>query len=104
MRGVGEGIDDGNCRMPRKFFDGCMREGAYGEGVNVLARDPREVGDALAAAESDIFSAQKDRIPTQVRNRCLEADAGAQRGLLEHQPERPPGQKRVTLAPLVLAL
>ena len=61
----------------------------HGQGVDVLADDAGEVGDALADAQADVLAAQEDRVAAELGDRRLEADAGAQRRLLEEQPERP---------------
>ena len=75
--------------MPGQLLDGRVREGPDGQGVDVLADDPGEVGDALAAPQADVLVAEEDRVAAELGDRRLEADAGPQRGLLEDQAERP---------------
>ena len=71
--------------MPGQLLDGRVGEGPDGQGVDILAEDPGEVGDALADAQADVLAAEEDRVAAQPGDRRLEADAGAQRRLLEDQ-------------------
>ena len=65
--------------------------------VDVLAQHAAEIGDALAAAEADVV-AQEERAAAQVGHGRLEADAGAQRLLLEEQGHHAAGQQRLAQA------
>ncbi len=94
----------GTVGVPGQLLDGRVRERPDGQGVDVLADHPGEVGDALADAQADVLAAEEDRVAAQLGDRRLEADAGPQRGLLEDQAERPARQERRPAPALVVAL
>ena len=69
MRGVGKGVDDRDRRGRGQLFDGGVRKGADGQGVDVLAQDPGEVDDALADAQPHVLAvAGRWRFPPAERS------------------------------------
>ena len=81
-----------------------MRERPNGQGVDVLAQDPREVGDAFARSQPHVLAAEEDRIAAQAGDCRFEAHAGAQRRLLEQKPQAAAREQQRPLAALLVAL
>ena len=77
-----------------------MLEGAQHDGIDVLAEDAGEVGHALALAQADLAAAQEDAGAAELGHGRLEADARAQRRLLEDHAEDAARQQRRVLAAL----
>ena len=86
--------------MPGQLLDGRLRERPDGQGVDVLADHPGEVGHALADAEADVLAVEEQRIAAELGDRRLEADAGPERGLVEDQAQGPAGEPLRAARPL----
>jgi len=104
VRGVGEGVDDGDRGVPGQLLDGRVGVGPHGEGVDELADHAREIGHALPDPEAHVLAAEEDRVAAELRNGGLETDAGPHRRLLEDHPQRPAGQRRRPLPAAVRTL
>ena len=90
----------GTRRVGGELLDGGVAEDAQHHGIDVLAHDAGEVGDALARAQADLVAAEEDAGAAQLGHGRLEADARAQRRLLEDQAEDAARQERRVFAAL----
>ena len=70
------------------------RVGPDHDDVDVLAEHAAEIGDALAAAETDVL-AEEERAAAEVDHRRLEAHARPQRLFFEEQGHHAAGQERL---------
>ena len=83
--GVGQGVDDRHAGPLGQFFQSALSEGAHGDGVDVTAEYPGDIGDALALAQADFGGGKVHRLAAELFHRQFEADAGTQRGFLEDE-------------------
>ncbi len=75
------------------------RVGPENDDVDIFAEHAAEIGDALAAAETDVL-AEEQRTAAKVDHRRFEAHAGPQRLLFKEQGHHPAGQERLAKAAL----
>ena len=90
---VGQGVDDRDRGVAGQLLDRRLRERPDGQGVDVLADHPGEVGHALADAEADVLAVEEQGVAAELGDRPLEAHPGPQRGLVEDQAQGPAGQE-----------
>src|SRR5208283_710868 len=87
MAEVGETVDDGNARPLRHLFDDLMGEGANHDALNEALEILADVVNGFAFAEVDFRGRQIQSKAAQLMDANVEADARAQRGLLENEGE-----------------
>ena len=98
---VGQPVDHRAVAVLGQIDGRHVRVGPQDDDVNIFAQHAAEIGDALAAAETDVL-AEEERTAAEVDHRRLEAHAGPQRLLLEEQGHHPAGQQRLAETALEL--
>ena len=94
MFALAERVDHGHSGPLGELKDRVVRVGSGGDAVHHPPEHPRDVAYRLPLAGADLLRSEVDRAPAEALHRDLEGDARAQRGLLEDERQRAPGEQR----------
>jgi hypothetical protein len=89
MLQVGQQVDDRCVGVGRQGLEVAVAEHPEGEHVEVAVEHPPHVLHRLALAEADLVVLEHQRLGAEQAARHLARHPGAQRRLLEEQPDRP---------------
>jgi hypothetical protein len=95
---VAQAVDDRHAAPRRQFGQMAVVEYARHDAVHHTRQHAGDVADRLALTETDLALAEHDRAPAEVLHADIEADARAQRRLLEDHRQNFALQDRLVAA------
>jgi hypothetical protein len=85
---IRQGVDDRDRRVRRKRLLIRLAKGSRDNRVNVLAEDPRYIGNGFALAQADLIRSEVDRVSAKLAHPNVKRRTCPKRGLLKNQRDR----------------